>query len=208
MENINWTQIIDNVIKNGTLYGTIIAGLFGFYKSFMEYRNAQKWKKAEFLAKEAKEFFADKNVSRALIFLDYTQNDIPVYENEIEGKKSLRYNNELLMLAFGEERHITQFSQEELLIRKIFDDFLTKLGFFNHYVETKLITLDDLRPYLGYWMDVLANPNKSKRNKPLMNQIWQYIDKYSQDDVRKLAVSFGLNPVFDLPIPNPPTPSV
>lgn len=71
MGEINFNQIIESVIK----YGGIAGGLFGFYKSFIEYRNAQKWKKAEFLSKEAKEFFADKNVSRALLFLDYREND-------------------------------------------------------------------------------------------------------------------------------------
>ena len=196
MEDINWNQIIENVIK----YGGIAGGLFGFYKSYIEYRNAQKWKKAEFIAKEAKEFFADKNVSRALLFLDYKENDIPIYDNEIEGKKSLHYNNDLLMRSLDPEKNITEFSQEETLIRKIFDDFLTKLGFFNHYVETNLIQLKDLIPYLGYWMNILANPNISKRNKYLMNRIWQYIDKYSQDDVRKLANRFDLNPDFQIPI--------
>lgn len=196
MGDINWNQIIENVLK----YGGIAGGLFGFYKSFIEYRNAQKWKKAEFIAKEAKEFFADKNVSRALLFLDYKENDIPIYDNEMEGKKSLHYNNDLLMRSLDPERNITEFSQEEALIRKIFDDFLTKLGFFNHYVETNLIQLKDLIPYLGYWMNILANPNKSKRNKYLMNRIWQYIDKYSQNDIRKLANRFDLNPDFQIPI--------
>ena len=196
MGDINWNQIIENVLK----YGGIAGGLFGFYKSFIEYRNAQKWKKAEFIAKEAKEFFADKNVSRALLFLDYKENDIPIYDNEIEGKKSLHYNNDLLMRSLDPEKNITEFSQEETLIRKIFDDFLTKLGFFNHYVETNLIQLKDLIPYLGYWMNILANPNKSKRNKYLMNRIWQYIDKYSQNDIRKLANRFDLNPDFQIPI--------
>lgn len=193
---IEWNQVIESIIK----YGAIVGGLFGFYKSFIEYRNAQKWKKAEFLAKEAKEFFADRNVSRALLFLDYKENDIPVYDNEIEGKKSIHYNNELLMRSLDPERNITEFSQEEVLIRKIFDDFLTKLGFFNHYLESNLVTLKDIIPYLGYWVDVLANPNKSKRNKYLMNRIWLYIDKYSQDDVRKLVNLFGLNPDFKIPI--------
>lgn len=188
-------QTIEVVVR----YASIAGGLFGFYKSFIEYRNVQKWKKAEFVAKEAKEFFLDKNVSRALIMLDYKENDIPVYDNEIEGCKSLRYNNELLMRSLDPERNITEFSKEEALIRKIFDDFLTKLGFLNHYVETGLVLHKDLIPYFGYWMDVLANPDKSKRNKYLMNRIWLYIDKFSHDDVRKLANRFGLNPYFPIP---------
>lgn len=196
MDLNNWSGHLEQILK----YAGILGGFWGFYKSFIEYRNAQKWKKVEFIAKEAKEFFADKNVSRALIFLDYKENDIPVYENEIDGKKTLRYNNNLLMLSLDPERNITELSQEEALIRRVFDDFLTKLGFFNNYIDTNLIQQRDLVPYLEYWMNVLANPHKSKRNRYLMTRIWLYIDKYSHDDVRKLARKFNLTPNFTIPI--------
>lgn len=189
---MDYSKVIENVIK----YGGIIGGLIAFFKSLKEYENAQKWKKAEFLAKEAKEFFADKNVSRSLLFLDYKENDIPIYENEIEGLKILHYDSKLLVSALDSTREITELTKEEKLIRKIFDDFLTKLGFFNNYIETKLIKIEDLRPYLEYWLIILANPQISKRNPYLMNKIWEYIDKYAQDDVRSLVYRFGFKPTF------------
>jgi hypothetical protein len=189
---MDYKETIENVIK----YGGIIGGLIAFFKSLKEYQDAQKWKKAEFLAKEAKEFFADKNVSRSLLFLDYKENDIAIYENELEGVKTLHYDSKLLINSLDSAREITELTEKEKLMRKIFDDFLTKLGFFNNYVETKLIKIEDLKPYLEYWLIILANPQKSKRNPYLMKKIWAYIDKYGQTDVRNLVTRFGFEPNF------------
>ncbi len=191
----NLIQIVTWLIQSVS----IVAVLIGLYKSFIEYRNAQRWKRAEFVSKEVKEFFADKNVSRALIFLDYRENDIPVYENELEGKTTLRYNNEILLSALDTEKSIEDFTAEELLIRKIFDDFFTKLGFFNHYLDTKLVDIKDIKPYFDYWMNLLANPQKSYRNKKVMHQIWLFIEKFNQNEVKILAHKFKFNPNFKIP---------
>lgn len=183
-------------IKDIVEYAGWTGGFVVFVKSLIEYQNAQKWKKAEFLSKEAKEFFADKNVSRALLFLDYRENDIPVYENEIEGKKVLHYGTELLMNSFDSKKEISSLTTEEKLIRRIFDDFLTKLGFFNHYIDTKLINEENLKPYLGYWLMVLGSSEKSFRNSVLMSRIWEYIDELNQNEVRTLVKRFGYEPDF------------
>lgn len=183
-------------IKDIVEYAGWTGGFIVFVKSLIEYQNAQKWKKAEFLSKEAKEFFADKNVSRALLFLDYRENDIPIYENEIEGKKVLHYGTELLMNSFDSQKEISSLTTEEKLIRRVFDDFLTKLGFFNHYIDTKLINEENLKPYLGYWLMVLGSSEKSFRNPVLMSRIWEYIDELNQNEVRILVNRFGYEPDF------------
>ena len=69
---------------------TLIIGGLGFLKALVEYTKAQRWKKAEFLAREVKEFFADAYVQRALLMLDWNKVDIQLFENEIEGRKNLR----------------------------------------------------------------------------------------------------------------------
>jgi hypothetical protein len=171
--------------------------VFGLFRAFAEYRNTQRWKKAEFLAKEAKEFFADPNVKRALIILDYRENDIPVYNGELAGQvTSIHFDQGILLKALTVKDVVETMSPEDRLIRQIFDEFLTKLSYFNRYIDTKLITLDDLMPYMRYWMNILGNPDSGKRSRTVMKQIWEFIDFYEYDDVRSLTRKFGFEPVF------------
>lgn len=182
--------------------GFIIAA-FGFYKAYIEFRDAQKWKKAEFLAKEAKEFFTDKNVVRALKFLDYREHEIPVLDAEISKYKTIKFNQDILLRAWSVDRPIAEFSQEELIIRNITDDFFTKLSYFNTYLDTKLINLEDLRPYFIYWINILGNSKSGKRSKTVMRQLWIYIDYFEYSSIRELVNKFGFLPNFtptaDLP---------
>ena len=48
-----------------------IVGLATLLFGVVQYRNAQRWKKKELIAKEAKEFFADPAVKTALRLMDW-----------------------------------------------------------------------------------------------------------------------------------------
>ena len=48
------------------LAGAIVAFLIGR----AEYRKAQEWKRAEFVAAEAKQFFIDEEIATALLLID------------------------------------------------------------------------------------------------------------------------------------------
>lgn len=172
------------------------ATAFGLYKAYIEFRNAQRWKKAEFLAKEAKDFFSDLNVTRALKFLDYREHDIVVLGSELPNKGTIHFNQDLLLKSWAVDKPIDQFSPEELLIRNIFDEFLTKLSYFNYYLDTNLITLNDLRPYLGYWVNIIGNPQSGKRSNTVLRQIWKFIEYYEYNAVASLVKKFGYNPDF------------
>lgn len=170
--------------------------IWSFIRAVLEFRNAQRWKKAEFLAKEAKEFFADKNVTRALTILDYRENDLPVFNAEIPGITHIHFNQEILLKALSIDKNVEEFSAEDRLIRQIVDEFLTKLSYFNRYIDTKLITLEDLKPYLKYWINILGNPNSGKRSRTVMKQLWAFIDYFEYDEVRSLVNRFGFEPDF------------
>jgi hypothetical protein len=55
-----------------------IIAVFVFARGLIEYRNAQKWKRAEWVASEMKEFFQDPYVRNAFMILDWKERRLPL----------------------------------------------------------------------------------------------------------------------------------
>ncbi|MEI6949619.1 hypothetical protein V9K67_20700 [Paraflavisolibacter sp. H34] len=171
---------------------TLIVGAIGLFKALIEYTKAQRWKKAEFLAKEVKEFFADNDVQRALLMLDWSIVDIPLFENEIEDKKKFSFNDLMLVTALRHHNE-TYFTDEETIIRQTFDEFLFKLGMFQNYIDSKLITKKDIEPYLSYWINLIGNIDLERKDEQCFRQLWRFINYYDYKPVIKLFESFKYN---------------
>jgi hypothetical protein len=169
---------------------TLIVGVIGLCKAIVEYTKAQRWKKAEFLAKEVKEFFADTNVQRALLMLDWNIVYIPLFENEIEGKKTFLFEDNMLISALKHHNE-SDFNSEETVIRQTIDEFLFKLGMFQNYIDSKLIAKKDIEPYLSYWINLIGDINTDRKAAQCFKQLWNFINYYEYKAVIKLLKSFG-----------------
>src|SRR5690606_12106717 len=180
---------VDLTIKALTLIVATIVAI----KAIVEYRKTQKWKKNEFLAKEIKDFFSDKDVKKALLILDWNRIDIPLYDNEIPSNKTRSF-------LFVDETHLenslatnpnSEFTDEETIIRKSFDEFLVKLSMFQNYIDNELIKIKDLKPYLEYWMKLLGDKNNSRKNPIYSEKYWNFINHFEYRQVKKLLKNFG-----------------
>ncbi|MCL1821219.1 MAG: hypothetical protein FWG22_00180, partial [Prolixibacteraceae bacterium] len=166
-----------------------------------QYIKAQKWKKAEFVSKEIKEFYNDFDIKRAFTLLDWNSNELVLKENELDEKKKIHFTDDLIFssLALNENKgcdlagfnnDLTGFSKEEVVIRGIFDSLLGWLIMFNSYIETKLVTAEDLRPYLIYWIQILADADNNRKPEKVRKQIWKYIDA-NYGILREFCGKFG-----------------
>ena len=54
-----------------------------------------------------------------------------------------------------------QFKMHEYFIRSVFDDFFPVFSSFQHHVETGLIKVEDIKPYLEYWIKCMNGYGKS-----------------------------------------------
>ncbi len=192
MDNFLNSFTFDNIIK----FLTLAVGVVGLFKVLLEYTKAQKWKKAEFLAKEVKEFFADANIQRALLMLDWNIIDIPLFENEIENKKSFLFKDEMLINSLKHHDE-TYFTDEESIIRQTFDDFLFKLGMFQNYIDSKLISKKDVEPYLSYWINLIGDLSRKRKDEQCFKQLWKFTNYYEYKPIIKLLKSFGYNITTD-----------
>jgi len=184
----------DNTIKVLTL----IIGVLGLGKALIEYTKAQRWKKAEFLAKEVKDFYADKNVQRALLMLDWNIVDIPLFEIEQkkDGIKTFLFEDEMFIRALKHHDE-TMFTDEETIIRQTMDEFLVKLSMFQSYIDSKLIKPKDLEPYFSYWIKLIGNKDAERKSIACFNQLWRFINYYDYNQIIKLFKNFDYDIVTE-----------
>jgi hypothetical protein len=145
-----------------------------FYEGLRQYRRAQEWKRAEFLANEIKELLADRKAANALMMIDWGARRIKLDSDEKPTLVTYRMQAKaLLPHTFAqegagiliessntstEEANLRNFTPDEALIRDCYDALLDRLDRLGSYIETGLLSASDMRPYLGYYIDELAAP--------------------------------------------------
>src|SRR4051794_15979467 len=146
----------DDVLKAIIFLGAAVA----FFVGLAQYKRAQHWKRVEWVAQEMKSLLDDPMVQAALLMFEWGSRRIPLYPHrEAESDRYVLLTNETVAgaLMLHDERS-SGFTDLEADIRAAFDRFLDGLERFHSYVDTGLVEVSDLRPYLKYWAGHLCRP--------------------------------------------------
>jgi hypothetical protein len=82
-----------------------------------------------------------------------------------------------------------RYTRTEVAIRDNFDCFLSYFERFEHFIEAELITIEELKPYLQYWIDTISENIEID----VRNFLFHYIDKYRYKGTQDLFIRFGKN---------------
>jgi hypothetical protein len=172
-----WTP--DDLVKMIVFLGAAVAFLVGL----AQYRRAQHWKRVEWVAQEMKGLFGDPVVQAALLMFDWGSRRIPLYpERKEEQERSVLLTNEIVAdaLMLHDDRP-NGFSELETDIRGAFDRALDGLERFHSYVDTSLVELRDLRPYLKYWAVQLCRPRAPRPKEHRLARLRAYMQRYGYE---------------------------
>lgn len=168
---------------------TALIALGSFIKVIIEYMKAQAWKRAEFLAGVMKEFNTDPNVRLARTMIDWKSRDFELFpDKKKEEDRRVWIDDKVLIEALTPEDwkgtidNKMGYEDSEVKIRDIFDALFERLATINHYLDTKLITKSDLRPYIIHWIGLVND----SRSEALLQQIHAFLRRYNYDDVIRL----------------------
>jgi hypothetical protein len=184
-----WSLNIDQQIELIKIVGGGIA--FGF--GLRQYRSAQTWKRLEFVAEQTDAFFKNESVQNVLLMLDWNGRDLDLFH---DGKTLNVVNYEILeeALKIHEEKPGGHFTDVEAAIRDEFDVFLGGLTKFENFIEAGLITAEDVRPYIEYWVKVLSGQKGGIVRSMVLQRFWEYVDYYDQSPVRSLLSRYAILP--------------
>ena len=168
METGNWFTL-----------AALSGGCLAFLAGLVQYRHAQRWKRAEFVANEMKEFKADSLVRNALLLLDWNERAIELFPHEANpDKRSVRIEDRVIARALVPHLARCDFAPVEIALRDIFDRFFDRLERFEYFLEAGLVSSRQFAPYLRYWLDILGNENSGRKSPEVVRAIWGYIDFY------------------------------
>ncbi|MGE4480140.1 MAG: hypothetical protein AB7E76_14260 [Deferribacterales bacterium] len=177
---------------NENLSTLLAFGAFVF--GIVQYMRAQKWKKAEFAAKEIEKFQNDPDIKFARLLLDSDGRSLRVPEslkNEDDTEEFLIHTWEKMEKALDagwwpDDRE--GYSTEDMLYRDAFDRLFSFFCTIYYHLDRNLIVLEDVG-ILEYWLERINSP-KHYGHKPIFNE---FITTYFEC-VFGLMQKFGIDP--------------
>ncbi len=196
------TRLLVSILGFG---GTITALLFGLF----QYRRSEKWKRAEFVAKEIKEFESDPVVRNALLMIDWGVRKINLnfvpneqFENytevtrEMQRKALMPHSCKTVKDSEASdddaEGPVRGFTSVEALIRDAYDTLLDHLERFGNFVRSGLVSKEEFEPYLIYWLHSITANEGSKEDRAWRLALLTYISFYQYSGVRHLFKVHGM----------------
>jgi hypothetical protein len=188
----------------------------------------QNWKKAEFLANQVKDFYADEIIDRVTHIVDWStckirfdekaEHVLCVHDNVEYGKarneQSLRtefFDKNLVVIisqalrsTYGPNHHFTEL---EVAVRDDFDWFFFRLGQFQHMLVSGLFSYEEVEIHLSYVLDLFSGGGARDVSPDLTKNIDAYMQEYSlvaarsliDHRIRKRLATFSPSPAAALP---------
>ncbi len=177
-------------------FGICVAG-FSFWNAVRQAKRAQTWKRKEFMAAQMAAFAADPAVQQTLKILDYKARELNLSGDETEQElHRIRVDQRVAARALVPDKFIIEnFSNVEFSIRDGFDVFLERIDKFHDMVKAKLLKLDDIKPYLKYWLESIADTD-SFLDPSLRRSLWLFIDEYEYHGVQELCRKIGYKKII------------
>ena len=154
-----------------------------------------------------KEFFDNARVQNALLLIDWGSRDIRLLDESAPDQGKVRVTRQLQVHALLPHTLISEagsdseearsvdslgrgYSVPEAAIRDCYDAFLDGLERFSSCTETGLISVEQLRPYLQYWIDDIHSPAKDEEDAAWSAALLTYIAFYRFHGVQWLFRAF------------------
>ncbi len=172
---------------------TAMVALLGGGAALWQYWRAQEWKRAEWVAADVKEWLREPEVRNCLLMLDWQERKLPLLVADGTWTTTFVYREEMLLHALSSPTSPQQqdYTDEEVSIRDSFDRFFGGLERFEDFRERGLVSVRDLKPYLRYWVEILADSRNIQKSAAVRTRLWAYVNDYGFEGTQRLARAFG-----------------
>jgi hypothetical protein len=178
-----------------TEWAKIVGAMAVFLIGLWQYSKAQKWKRREFIASHIKEFEGDRKIQLAMTMLDWNDRELYFPSEASRDPIPVRVDDGLLCGALLPHEAANGYYPNEALIRDCIDHFLEMLVRLENFLEAKLIKLEELRPYISYWIRLVSGQMAGWHRPEVHTLLLNYIQKYGFAGAGRLIEQFGYNPI-------------
>ena len=167
----------------------LVAGGVAFGIGVWQYSKGQAWKRYEFVAAEAREFYADRQIRNAMQMIDWGTREIELFPDHPDyNSRFVAITRPVLHTALTTHDKIGRpFTRTEAAIRDCFDAFWGGLERFEEFVQAGLVRPKEVEPYLDYWMRSICK----EANPELQRILNEYVVFYHFIGVSTLFNRYG-----------------
>jgi hypothetical protein len=141
----------------------IIIGVLTLVFGVVEYRKAQIWHRAEFIAEEMRHFESKLEVRETMKMIRWDGTNVKLFPEQPQGKDTSWVDNDVLRSALQPTAIAFKAEGAEARIKDYFDVFFESLERFEHFIRAGLVDKKDLEPYLDQWVTALGDTGRSKQ---------------------------------------------
>jgi hypothetical protein len=149
----------------------------------------QKWRRVQYAQSLIHDFLDKETTQNAFEILDVSNEstNLQISDQPV----TVKITDDLLIDALALDFNTDENDQETLQIRTILDDFLADLSLFQNHIDAGLIKLNDVRPYLKYWVGELTGDGRIQQNRDVGLAVAAYCRKFGYDPLLKLGRCLG-----------------
>jgi hypothetical protein len=168
----------------------VTVGVITAIRGLIEYDRAQRWKRGEFLASEMKAFHSNPGIRKALFILDWSDRKVELFPDRPDPEaRYVLVDDPLLEAALTPSSKL--YSDEQVAIRDLFIELMDALERFEDFIAAGLITTRQLKPYLYYWIETIADYDRAGERSGRLTAIADFIAAYEYTGVNRLIQRFG-----------------
>lgn len=138
----------DNTI---TLLGYALAAV-GSILAYKQWTDDRKWKQREVLRGLIASLNETPGSRNAMMMLSSSDRDIPLLDAEEPADRYVRVTwRNVAESLIPEDLMRHRYNNKEEAIRNSFEDFLGRLNHIEHYLESNLLNVKDIKPFVEIW---------------------------------------------------------
>jgi hypothetical protein len=197
-------NIIDVLLAVIGMIGAVVA----YIHTLRTWREGQHWRRAEQLDKFIERFEADEMLKLACLMLDWT-----FRKTEFRAKEITIRNDDVLIalrLHGEEEGDLPIFTQDQALIRDMFDALLAFFGRLDVALASRLIDRKSAKLYFSYWLERFITMDRHPDESGVLNgltpdkAVASYVSAYGDpQSLMRLCNAFDLDWTTAKPSLNP-----
>jgi hypothetical protein len=179
-------KILEDPKELLTLILATAGGAFALWRWTID----QKWRRVQHAQSLIEKFHEQENTIKAFEILDTVGEVEFEPNNNSRRKETIDITDEFLIGALSTFDQKNENDDSELIVRSIFDYFFEDLSAFQSHIEADLIKIQDIQPYLEYWMGELTGRGRV-RGSEFAQQAAKFLKYFGYKRVVTLAANMG-----------------
>lgn len=171
-----------------THYKLVFAAL-ALWIVIVQFRKTQRWRSGQFITARFEAIRNNPYTTIVQEMLDWNESTLLIpYKGE---DVPVHFTDEKLIWMLRPHKLDAALTDEEAALRFAFDQYINDLGQLNYLQQTGLLKIRDIKPFYGYWFEIIGRKKNGRKSERTIQAIHNYLVHYRHDGALRLIRNCG-----------------